>query len=414
MGNARHLRRRLAEVGAADHFDTRTHLSDCPALRHLAVALDDPGATLGDLLRGRREFVRAPDPSAWLGDVRTRRCAGDNRAGAPLSVLTYNVGLLSRRLGPRLYEVPHTTQRRTRLLKQVLTADADVIALQEVWEDADVARFGAAGRTAGYRFFAGGHRHRAHVLMILVHRRCIGAGAEHRFAEHCYAAQRRGEQLPGLGISRGFIAWSFELAAVRRRITIVDTHTTAFPPFAHVRSAQALELARFCNALPDDELLVVAGDLNCAPYYPWDRYGVRARRPVDGWWRNAISYPLLMHVAGLEDAVVRAGRTKDFAPLRQLRPVDEGSVRAPFGDGSDPDPERTTFTATDANSLYHRQYGGTEYPARIDHILLRDRRDAVAVTGAGLRFCEVHDFGAAGRFELSDHFGVAAALQIGA
>ncbi len=383
-------------------------------MRHLAAALDEPGATLGDLLGGNREFVRAPDPSPWLADVRARRCAGADDTGVPLSVLTYNVGLLSRRLGPRLYAVPHTAQRGRRLPEAVVATDADVIMLQEVWEDADVARFAAAARAAGYRFFAGGRRHRAHGLLLLVHRRCIAGGRSQRFTEHCYAAQRRGEQLPGLGISRGFLAWSFGLAGTSRRITIVDTHTTAFPPFARVRAAQALELARFCNAQPDDELVVVAGDLNCAPYYPWDRYGVRAQRPVDGWWRNAVAYPLLVHAAGLEDAVVRAGRTDDCAPLRSLRPVDEGSLRAPFGDGGDPDPHRTTFTATDGNSLYHRQYAGTEYPARIDHVLVRDGRDAVAVTDARLRFCETHDFGPAGRFELSDHFGVAVDLQIGA
>lgn len=64
---------------------------------------------------------------------------------------------------------------------------------------------------------------------------------------------------------------------------------------------------------------------------------------------------------------MHAGKTDDVAPLRRLRPVDEASVRAPFGDGSDPDSDRTTFTATDANSLYHRQYPGTD-SARIDHV----------------------------------------------
>jgi hypothetical protein len=73
-----------------------------------------------------------------------------------------------------------------------------------------------------------------------------------------------------------------------------------------------------------------------------------------------------------------------------------------------------TFTATDCNSLYFRQYGGTEFPARIDHLLLRDPGRRVRVRDSEIVFTEPRDFGSAGRFELSDHYGVSVDIDVSA
>jgi endonuclease/exonuclease/phosphatase family metal-dependent hydrolase len=71
------------------------------------------------------------------------------------------------------------------------------------------------------------------------------------------------------------------------------------------------------------------------------------------------------------------------------------------------------FTGTDCNRLYFEQYAGTEPPARLDHVLLRDPERRVRVVGAGLTLTERHALGAAGgAVELSDHYGVRATLRV--
>jgi endonuclease/exonuclease/phosphatase family metal-dependent hydrolase len=400
-------------VGASDLANelSRHRLLDAPALRHLGDALERDDATVAELLRPGHPFRRAPDPSAWLRHMQTAANPEMRRGSRPLSLLTYNVGLLSRRVALQRFEVPHPTLRRARLPAEVLAGTWDVVMLQEVWEQEDVQAFATEARRQGYAFFAGARRHAAHGLMILVRRSLIDTTRPQRFEEHCYGAQRRAERLPGLGIARGYLSWTLGLRDAGQ-IVLIDTHTTAFPPFSHVRAAQACELATAVRRQAEDAVVIVGGDLNAGPYYPSDQYGWRAGSPVSGWWRNAVSYPLLLHLGALQDAVVAAGLADDVQAMAGVPIADPGFADRPFGGEADPDVARRCFTATDANSLYHRQYGGTEYPARIDHVLWRDHRQTTRVAGARLCFVERHEFPGVGQFELSDHYGVEVQFEV--
>ena len=71
----------------------------------------------------------------------------------------------------------------------------------------------------------------------------------------------------------------------------------------------------------------------------------------------------------------------------------------------------TVFSATDCNTLYYQSYGGTEFPARLDHVFIRDPSAVVRVKSAGLVMDEPMTF-ETGTFELSDHYGVETILEI--
>jgi hypothetical protein len=69
------------------------------------------------------------------------------------------------------------------------------------------------------------------------------------------------------------------------------------------------------------------------------------------------------------------------------------------------------FTGTDCNRLYFDSYGGTEYPARLDHLFLRAPTDVVGVATTGLSYVNAETI-RGHTHELSDHYGVHAELRI--
>ena len=71
----------------------------------------------------------------------------------------------------------------------------------------------------------------------------------------------------------------------------------------------------------------------------------------------------------------------------------------------------TTFSASDCNSLYFDQYGGTEYPARLDHIFAHDPDGRIIAAKSELVFVEKQPFGSI-EVEQSDHLGVAVELFV--
>ena len=389
-------------------------LAEAEALRHVEAAMPRPGARARDLLSASVPLERPPDPSALFQlRLHRHRALPALRDPSPLSVLSYNVGLLSRAIPIERFEGPEVAARRE-VLPEILLADGwDVLLLQEVWDESDVERFARAARAHGYAWYAGPRHHAAHGLLVLVRRSIIDPRDEPWFQEHRFARQRRFERVPGVGIQRGMIAMRFRHRTSGAAIVLVNTHTTAFPAFQAVRASQVRELGRRISTYDPDAIVILGGDVNAGPFYADDVYGQARGRPVSGWWRNALAYPLLLHHGGLEDTRIVAAPARDVELARRLPAWDERFCRAPYGGGDlRPDPDRDTFTVGDHNGLYFRQYGGREYPARIDHVMFRDRHARVRVDTHELRYVEPHDFGATGRFELSDHYGVGVRLRL--
>jgi len=344
-------------------------LQDSDVLRHLAAA-GAAGRAMDLLSPPPGTYRAAPDPSAYR---RARRAAHRvPEGGRPLRVLSYNVALLYRTYLGRTVESPRRDLRRGPLVDAVFGGGWDLLLLQEVWNDGDAARCRAAAEAAGYVVFTGARRYE-HGLFLAARAELV---AREERGEHIYATQYHLEGAPGPSIRRGFLRWTIEGAA--GRLTVFDTHTSAFPWAASRRAMQARELGLAAASRQDDEVVIVGGDLNAAWSYPTDA----GPDGWTGWWANAASVPLLLHYGGLDDAWVLAGGPDD------------------------------AVTATDANGLYEQQYGGTEHPARIDHVLVRGPAGRVGVESARVVFSEPRDLGAPRPIELSDHYGVEVGLRV--
>ena len=113
--------------------------------------------TVADLFDPRQVvFSKAPNPSDLLQyhhEANSERSA----ANETLSVLTYNVALLDAKIfGFIDYSAsPHLAERRDKLPQIVLEQNHDIIMLQEVWVDEDVARFKDKAKEAGYHVHTG-------------------------------------------------------------------------------------------------------------------------------------------------------------------------------------------------------------------------------------------------------------------
>lgn len=392
----------------------RVVLTDSPVLAHLAQAIpDDAARTVEDLFRERPDFDIPPDPSAWLEAVRAEHAALPVPQDAVgLRVLTYNAGLLDRWYPFAVVRVPHIDERRGRSAAILLQGDWDILLLQEVWDLRDVETFKDEAAKRGYTLYAGStEKHEEHGLVILVRTALIDPAATEDRSERTFGFQRDAETFPGPGIARGYLAWRFRHAPTGATIHVFNTHLTAFPSLSFVRETQVRELGLATQgASSAEDIVLVGGDLNAAPYYPWDTFGEVDGDPVEGWWRNAMAYPLMMHYGGLQDVMAALEGPRDVRWMQQLAPFEGSFAKQPLGDRTRCAQFAEAFTATDCNTLYFEQYAGTEYPARIDHILWRDPLARVRVQAAGVVYAEPL---AGESFELSDHYGLGATLAIG-
>lgn len=390
-----------------------TRLGDAPALRHLATALDDgEGLTVEDLFREQPAYARAPDPSALLEQQQADHDAlPPLPSPEPLRVLSFNTGLLDRWYPFAVLQVPHVDERRAQLPAKLLGDGWDVLLLQEVWDMRDVQAFEQEAARRGYRAYAGSSdaAHEAHGLLMLVREAIIDPDGPDERDEETFELQRDIERFPGPGIERGLLSWRLRHAPTGVVLHLFDTHTTAFPELSWVRDAQARQLGLRAHAVPDDEVVVMTGDLNAGPYYPHDRFGEVDGEPVVGWWRNAQAYPLLLHYGGLWDAHAAAGQADDVALLDQLPAYGPRYADEPYGDAALCEVLTGVFTATDCNSLYFEQYAATEYPARLDHVLVRDALERVRVYDSAVVYTEPLP---GGSFEASDHYGVGVTLLL--
>lgn len=391
----------------------RMPLAGSPALEHLAAAMEDPpeDLTVEALYRDRPAYVRAPDPSALLESMRA-----EHEALPPLSLpvhlrlLTFNTGLLDRWYPFATVQVPEVDERRVLAPVELLGDDWDVLLLQEVWDLRDVEAFEQEAARQGYLSYAGSRQaHEEHGLVMLVREDLVDPDGPDDRREVTYELQRDIERFPGPGVERGFLAWRFRHAPTGVVLHVLDTHATAFPELSWVRDGQARQLGLAAREASVDEVLIVAGDVNAGPYYPHDAFGEVDGEPVVDWWRNAQAYALLLHYGGLRDVHALVGNADDVALLDRLPAYGPAYHREPWGDAALCDELAGVFTATDCNSLYFRQYAATEYPARIDHVLLRDHMERVRVMDSAIVYVEPP---AGASVELSDHYGVGVTLLI--
>ncbi|MEX1368476.1 MAG: endonuclease/exonuclease/phosphatase family protein [Nannocystaceae bacterium] len=401
-----------ADLG--DYPQDLERLVDAPALAHLALALPETAEadelTVEDLFRERPAYARAPDPSLLLDQMRIREVSLPPLGPAePLRVLSFNAGLLDRWYPFTTVQVPYVDVRRERSPAIVLGDDWDIVLLQEVWDTRDVEAFTAEARTRGYLAYAGSTRaHEEHGLLMLVREELVDPDGPNERREQIFEQQRGIEDFPGPGIARGFLSWRFRHAPTGVTLNLFDTHTTAFPELSLIRETQVRRLGLAARSVPDDEVALVAGDVNAGAYYPRNTFGEVDGEPVTDWWRNAQAYALLLHYGGLYDVFAAAGEARDVELMDQLPAYTAAYRERPLGNVGLCDELGGVFTATDCNSLYFEQYGGTEYPARIDHVMVRDESGAVRVSGSWVAYDGVMD----GGVELSDHYGVGAVLWV--
>lgn len=397
--------------------EDRVVIAGDPVLGHLAAALPDrgEGLTVEQFLRTQQDYGEGPDPGALFVARRAEHVALPPQGPAePLRLLTYNTALLGRWFAFISTVMPELATRR-RVLSDIVLADGwDIVLLQEIWDLQDVDRLRAAAKEHGYLVYAGSEaHHEEHGLAIAVRAALVDQDQPQERSEHQYEQQRELEDFPGPGVLRGFLRWSFVHAPTGVRLHLFDTHATSFPGFARTRDFQVRQLGGAVRAIPEDEVAFIGGDFNGGAYYPDDAFGVTDGDTVTGWWSNTAAYALLLYYAGAEDLHNAAGVPTDVADMDAVPAWSSAHFDAPFGDGVFCEREPRPFlTAIDCNSLYFRSYAGTEYPARIDHLFMRDVQRRVRVQATEMAYTERRMFGEEGPFELSDHYGVAATLTL--
>jgi len=391
-------------------------LTETAAMRHIGDAIEG-GADL--TLRGLIEkgdgvaFSGTPNPAALLTGTNTLDDGRARQGRAPVSVLTWNVALLDvNLLGVIPYtETPDLERRRRVLPGLAFETGADVIALQEVWLDEDVETFSRRGQELGYRPFV--HERQGHNdgLITFIREDAIAGGSTVSFDFESYGSQVVTGYFPGPGIARGWLSVRFVHAGAGP-IHVFNTHMQAFPENWLGRVKQAREIGILVREIQEatGDLVVVAGDFNSGPYYSKAEWTAPGGATVDRWLHNAIAYPTMLTYGNLVDAAIMGRPENDAIADITLGDtvVNNADTALDIPGAEEGWCERTpntTFTATDCNSLYFDQYAGTEYPARLDHILVSDGDERVIVTKSALQFTEKQTFGDLVR-EPSDHFAV--------
>lgn len=388
-------------------------LADAPNLLHVRDVLSEPDVTLGELVERapELELTGRPDPSALLVNTNELDDDRSDRGGVPMRLLTQNVGLLSVNV---LWVIPYAETpkleaRREVLLERFLEDDPDVLFLQEVWVPEDYERFRSQAEDAGYFVSTGSRDGYNDGLMMLI-RESLVDGASVEEGAFDYDFQDGTEWFPGPGIARGYQWVRFEHADLGE-LAFFNTHMAPYPDRWHGRLRQARQLGVAVNEIAGpDALVFLGGDLNAGPYYRDDVWLLPNDEEEPDWWKNAMMWPVLMEYADLVDLAVMgrpaADAVADVTLGNTVVNDPEAGVTIPGAEQGwcDATPD-VTFTATDCNSLYFEQYAATEYPARLDHLLLRDLDGRVRATSSTVSSTEPQDFGGT-TVEPSDHYGV--------
>ncbi|MFK7929185.1 MAG: endonuclease/exonuclease/phosphatase family protein [Myxococcota bacterium] len=385
----------------------QTQLAEVPVLKHLEAASQVKGASAHELVSQKKwTFESAPDPSAYI-QARAAEAASlpPLEQSVDLSVLTYNVAWLDFKILWKTYQSPRLADRRAAIVAG-LFGEHDVVMVQEAWAWTDAQMLGEAAEAAGYAWYAGTpDRHSQHGLFVAVKLERIGRDQPLHGEEHTFFAQRQVEWFPGPKVRRGWLQAHFELAGTGRTVHLVDLHATSFPSFYRVRELQARQVGQALEAVGDDSVVLMGGDFNSGPFYVQDEWTHDNGKSSPGWWRNATAWALWQHYGHVDDVQVLTGQAIDDVQRGKgvhPRPPDDFCQVGPGH----------TFSASDCNSLYKTQYGGTEYPARLDFIFLGDPGQNVRVQNTGLRFVAPVDVGVGEPVEWSDHYGFEAMLKV--
>ena len=389
-------------------------LLNSPALHHLADALNNYDIrTASDLFTHANElhFLKAPNPSLLLKKMQHENTIRLNDLsflqGEKLSILSYNVGLLDvQLLGYIDYaKTPYLNERRRQLPTLIFEQAKDVIFLQEVWQEEDVLYFKEIATKNGYNFFIGPRDDYNDGLITFVKKSLLGP--DFLFHAEPFVAQNPFEFFPGPQILRGF----HHITIYHPRLGtlyLYNAHLLSWPQKWDIRMQQAREITLYATQnSSSDGLVFIAGDMNSGPYYKEDAWTMPDQTIVSDWWKNAIAYAIFLHYGDLNDLSVM-GRPADQASSdvdlanRFTNNITAWCKNTPH----------VVFTATDCNNLYEKQYKGTEYPARLDHVFARDLQRRIAVQKSGLLFTDKFPFTTHLSIEPSDHYGVFVDLTV--
>ena len=406
--------------GVGDHEKDQVKLTEAAHLAHIESALSNSGEmTVADLFDPRQVvFSKAPNPSDLLQyhhEANSERSA----ANETLSVLTYNVALLDAKIfGFIDYSAsPHLAERRDKLPQIVLEQNHDIIMLQEVWVDEDVARFKDKAKEAGYHVHTGPRDEYNDGCVTLIRKSIMKDESVLTEGGVDYAQRDGLEYFPGPGIKRGFIFLSFEHTSLGT-IHVYNTHMMPWWYNWGVRMAEARQVSlHVLEHAQDEEIVFLGGDMNAGSYYKNDVWVTGDKEDNDGWWANTISYTFFTHYGDFLDLLLM-GRDANEVELD----ISEGdavvnnaetSLEIPGAENDWCDTHSgVNFTASDCNDLYFMQYAGTEFPSRMDHIFVRDIQKRVFVTKSEILFNERVTFGDLEPMQPSDHLGVAAWVTV--
>ena len=208
----------------------------------------------------------------------------------------YSVLLITRQV--------HTAERRDELPQIVLEQNHDIIMLQEVWVDEDVARFKDKAKEAGYYVHTGPRDEYNDGCVILI-RKSIMKDENVLTEGGVDYAQRDGlEYFPGPGIKRGFIFLSFEHTSLGT-IHVYNTHMMPWWYNWGVRMAEARQVSlHVLEHAQDEEIVFLGGDMNAGSYYKNDVWVTGDKEDNDGWWANTISYTFFTHYGDFLDLLL--------------------------------------------------------------------------------------------------------------
>jgi len=382
-------------------------LASSPLFAHFQGVMSG-ASTTGDLLTKTLTFSGRPTPTALLQGIQASNPAMP-ASGTRLKLLSLNVGLLDVQLfGLVQYaRTPDLEVRAAVMGQTIFAAGYDIIAVQELWRPVDVQRFKTAAASAGYWVVTSPRTGYTDGLAIAVKNTVAATPGVVR--SEPYSEISANEFYPANGYSRGFLSVCFEHPQIGP-VVVYSTHVAAFPSAWRLRMSHVRELGLHMRRnVPDGELVFAMGDFNAGPYYSKDVWDLPANGREPDWFANTLSYPMLMHYAGVTDLAVRGRSAMDATQditLGDTVPNNPAtSTMTPFGDMAWCAATPRMFTATDCNSIYFEQYAATEFPARMDLVTARDPSNRVHVASARVAFADPVPYSDGRMGPLSDHYG---------